>query len=129
MTCGTMATTNFLVGSQNRGDRLAIVFRREQLRVDLRVYAIAAQGLNARASEDERTARAKRAGSCFLNGSMSPDGVFGRKEVKRDTGDGGGANADATLVGVVKCAVKLIVAIRLTRAYQELATWHPFGYE
>jgi gluconate 2-dehydrogenase gamma chain len=50
--------------------------------------------------------------------SMSPERICKRKEIESDAGDGGGSNADATLVGVVKCAVKLIVAIRLTRAYQ-----------
>jgi hypothetical protein len=62
-------------------------------------------------------------------GSMPPVRICKRQEIKRDTSDGGGTNADATLVGVVECAVKLIVATRLTRAHQELATWHPLGYE
>ena len=40
-------------------------------------------------------------GSRIQCGSMSFRSVCKRKEVKRDTGDGGGTNADTTLVRVV----------------------------
>jgi len=107
---GAISLTELSNSERNRPPRnLAIVFRGDWLRVGLGVHAIAAQGLNKCASLDTDLEH-KTCRLYLSNESMPPEKVCRCKEVKRDTGDGGGTNTDATLVGVIKCAVELIVA-------------------